>query len=125
VEIVRRGLDLLRESYESGAATDGLLDLCAPDIRVDATSRVFNPDVYKGDAGVRRSIREICDVWEDFYESSERLIDAGDRVLVIQTIGGLGRASKAHVQQKGALIWTVRDGLVQLIEVSLLTRARL
>jgi hypothetical protein len=56
---VRRGLDLLRKSYESGIATDGLLALCAPDIRVDATRRVFNPGVYEGDAGVRRSIRDM------------------------------------------------------------------
>jgi hypothetical protein len=42
VEIVRRALDLLRDSYESGEATDGLLDLCTPDVRVDATRRVFN-----------------------------------------------------------------------------------
>jgi ketosteroid isomerase-like protein len=117
VQIVRRGLDLLRDSYQSGAATDGLLDLCAPDVRVDARRRVFNPEVYEGRAGVRRSIGEICDAWEDFHERNERLIDAGHRVVVIQTIGGRGRASKAHVQQKGALIWTVRDGLVQHIEV--------
>jgi hypothetical protein len=35
VEIVLAALARLRESYESGAATDGLLDLCAPDIRRD------------------------------------------------------------------------------------------
>ena len=117
VQIVRRGLDRLRESYETGAATDGLLDLCAPGIQVDATRRVFNPAVYEGDAGVRRAIQEIGDAWEDFHESNERLIDAGDRVVVIQTIGGRGRASNARVQQKAALIFTVRDELVQLIEV--------
>jgi ketosteroid isomerase-like protein len=117
LEIVRQGLEFLRESYESGEATAGLLELCAPDIRVDASRRVFNPDVYEGDAGVRRSIRDICDAWEDFSQANERLIDAGDRVVVLQTIAGRGRASKAHVRQQGALIFTVRDGLVQLIEV--------
>ena len=61
MQIVRRGLDRLRESYETGAATDGLLDLCAPGIQVDATRRVFNPAVYEGDAGVRRAIQEIGD----------------------------------------------------------------
>ena len=117
VEIVRRGLDLLRDSYESGVATDALLELCAPDIRVDATHRVFNPDVYEGEAGVRRSIREICDVWEDFHQINDRFIDLGDRVVVLQTIGGRGRASKARVQLQGALICTVRDGLLRLIEI--------
>jgi ketosteroid isomerase-like protein len=114
---VRRGLDLLRESYRSGAAVQGLLDLCAPDIRVDATRRVFNPTLYEGTAGVRRAIQEVYDAWENFYESNQRLIDAGDRVVVIGTISGRGRMSKAQVEQEGALIWTVRDGLVALIEV--------
>jgi ketosteroid isomerase-like protein len=117
VETVRRGLDLLRVSYESGVATDALLGLCAPDIRVDASRRVFNPVVYEGHAGVRRSIREICDAWEDFRETTERIVDLGDRVVVLQTVGGRGRASRAHVQQRGALIWTVRDGLVRQIDV--------
>ena len=117
VEIVRRALDLLRDSYNSGVATDALLELCAPDIRVDGTRRVFNPDVYEGEAGVRRSIREIFDVWEDFHQINERFIDLGDRVVVLQTIGGRGRASRAQVQQRGALIWTVRDGLVRHIEI--------
>ena len=66
---------------------------------------------------MRRAIQEIGDAWEGFHESNERLIDAGDRVVVIQTIGGCGRASNARVQQKAALIFTVRDELVQLIEV--------
>jgi ketosteroid isomerase-like protein len=117
VEIVRRGLDLLRASYESGEATDELLALCAPDIRVDAARRVFNPDVYEGRSGVRRAIREICDAWEDFRTSTERLIEAEDRVVVIQIVSARGRASQAQVQQRGALIWTIRDGLAQLIEV--------
>ena len=117
VELVRQALELLRESYVAGTATEGLLDLCTPEIRVDASRRVFNPDVYVGEAGIRRSIREICEAWEEFNERTEGLIDAGDRVVVLQTISGRGRVSKAHVEQKGALIWTVRDGRVKLIEV--------
>jgi ketosteroid isomerase-like protein len=117
VEIVLEALDRLRKSYERGAATDGLLDLCAPDIRVDASHRVFNPAVYEGSEGVRRGIQDVLDAWEDFQESDERIIDAGDRVVVVGTIGGRGRLSNVRVEQKGALICTVRDGLVQLIEV--------
>jgi hypothetical protein len=73
--------------------------------------------VYEGEAGVRRSIREICDVWEDSHQINERFIDLGERVVVLQTIGGRGRASKAQVQLQGALICTVRDGLIRLIEI--------
>jgi ketosteroid isomerase-like protein len=61
-------------------------------------------------------VRRALDLLRECYESG-RLIDVGDRVVVVQTIGGRGRVSKARVEQRGALIWTVRDGLVQLIEV--------
>ena len=117
VEIVRRALDLLWEAYKSPAAADGLLELCTPDIRVDATHRVFNPDLYEGPAGVRRLVQDVRDAWENFSGRTERLVDLGDRVVVVETIGGRGRASGAHVEQKGALIVTLRGGLIELIEV--------
>jgi ketosteroid isomerase-like protein len=117
VEIVRRGLDALLEAYEQGMATDDLLEMCAPDIRVDATRRVFNPEVYEGHAGVQRSVRDTCEAWDDFRYENERFIEVGERVLVIQTIGGRGHASNAEVHLKGAMVWTLGDGLVTHIEV--------
>jgi ketosteroid isomerase-like protein len=117
VDLVLLAMDRLGESYRNGAATDGLLDLCAPGIRVDASHRVFNPAVYDGGAGVRRAIQDVVDAWDDFRASNERLIDAGDRVVAIQTICGRGRVSSVRVEQKGVVICTVRDGLVQLIEI--------
>jgi len=117
VDIVRRCLELLSESYEHGAAADGLLDFCAPNIRVDASRRVFNPEIYEGSAGVERSIRDTCDAWGDFHFINERFIEAGERVVVIQTIAGRGHASSVEVELKAAVIYTVRDDLVELIEV--------
>ena len=103
VEVVLLAIDRLDESYRNGAATDGLLDLCASDIRVDASHRVFNPAVYDGRAGVRRAMQDVVDAWDDFRASNERLIDAGDRVVAIQTICGRGRASSARVEQKDGM----------------------
>jgi len=116
VEIVRRGLGFLRDSFANEHATDQLLALCAPEIRVDASRRVFNPAVHDGHDGVRQAVKGICEAWEVFDEDQERLIDAGHSVVVIQTISGRGRASQALVKQRAALIWTVEDGLVQGIE---------
>jgi ketosteroid isomerase-like protein len=119
LEIVRRGLDLLLESYERGAATDDLLEMCARGIRVDASRRVFNSALYEGRDGVERVVRDTMEAWEEFHFVTERLVEVGDRVLIVQTIAGRGRASTVDVKQKAAMIWTVRDGLVQLIEVFL------
>jgi ketosteroid isomerase-like protein len=119
LEIVRRAIQVLSESYEKGEATGALLDLCAPDIRVDASRRVFNPDLYEGEAGIRRLIREIFEASEDFSEATERLIDAGEKVVSLQTIGGRGRVSKAEVQARGALVWTLRDRRIVGVETFL------
>jgi ketosteroid isomerase-like protein len=117
VEVVRRASGLVGRSCRDGVPSQELLALCAPDVRVDASRRVFNPEVYEGIDGLRRMIREISEAWEDFTESSVEIIDAGERVVELQTISGTGRSSGIAVQADGALIWTVRDGLVALVEV--------
>ena len=116
VEIVRRAAELLSEAYKSGEPSDEMLARCAPDIQVDSSRRVFNPAIYDGHAGLRSAISDICEAWEDFREEDERLIDVGDKVLVLQTIVGRGRASGVEVRAPGALIWTLRDGLVTRVE---------
>jgi uncharacterized protein len=117
IELVRRAGALVGESCRTGEASDALLDLCAPDIRVDASRRVFNPDVYDGPDGLRRMVREIHDAWEGFTERVEQLLDAGERVVSLHTISGRGRSSGVEVESAGALIWTVRDGRVRSVEV--------
>jgi ketosteroid isomerase-like protein len=115
-EIVRRATEILSEAYTSGEAPDELLALCAPDFQLDASRRVFNPATYDGHAGLRSAIRETWEAWEDFREENERLIGVGNKVLSLQTIAGRGRASGAEVRAPGALIWTLRDGLVTRVE---------
>jgi ketosteroid isomerase-like protein len=116
VEIVRRATEILSAAYKSGETTDEMLALCAPDISLDASRRVFNPATYDGHAGLQSAIREIWEAWEDFCEENQRLIDVGDKVLALQTIAGRGRASGVEVRAPGALIWTLRDGFVTRVE---------
>jgi ketosteroid isomerase-like protein len=40
----------------------------------------------------------------------ERLIDAGDRVVVIATMRGQGSASGVEVENRHGSVWTIRDG---------------
>jgi ketosteroid isomerase-like protein len=117
VAIVRRLSELMRASYAKGRAEEEALALCAPDMRIDASRRVFNPEVYVGPDGLQRMIAEVCDAWEGFEETNERMIDVGERVLVLQAIGGRGRTSGVEVRASGALIFTLRDGHVRSVEV--------
>src|SRR5262245_32455615 len=117
LDVVRRAIEGLRESYASGEASPALLELSAPDIPLDASRRIFNPEVYDGHDGMRTLIREICDAWEGFTETTERLIPVGDRVVAIQRISARGRASMVDVEATGAVVWTVSDGLVVRVDV--------
>ena len=117
VEIIRRASGLLTASCQAGEASDALLEICMPDIRVDASRRVFNPEVYDGLEGMRRMVREIYDAWEGFSERDAQLIDAGEKVVSVHTISGRGRSSGIEVESGGGLIWTLRDGCVQSVEV--------
>jgi len=117
VELVRRAKEALTEATRAGGLTDALAELCDPAIQVDASRRVFNPEVYEGHAGMTRLVAEMSDAWQDFSHQTERLIDLGDRVLSIQTIAGRGRASGAEVDSRSGLIWTVRAGRITRVEV--------
>jgi ketosteroid isomerase-like protein len=111
VEIVRRVLQLLNRSGV-GEPLPELFDYFAPDIRVDMTRRVFNPDVYEGHEGLRRLGDEVAQVWDEFTLEPERMIEDGDRIIVYERRHGRGTGSGIEVDQRSVSIWTLRDGLV-------------
>jgi ketosteroid isomerase-like protein len=119
VQVVREVMDLLDRAGMGGEPPPRLTALFASDVRIDMSRRVFNPDVYEGYAGLRRLGHEIADVWDEFRLTPERFIDAGDRVVVIETRRGRGRGSGVEVEHRSAVIWTVRDGQVIRMETDL------
>jgi ketosteroid isomerase-like protein len=116
VELVREVMGLLTHPERNEAA---LLERFAPDVRIDMSRRVFNPDVYEGHAGLRRLGAEIREVWDDFRIEAERFIAAGDRVVVIETRRGRGKESGVEVEQRAGVIWTLRRGQVIRMETDL------
>jgi ketosteroid isomerase-like protein len=87
VEIVQEVMLLFSRAAE-GKPTPELLDLIAPDVVIDMTRRVFNPDTYEGHAGLRRLGKDVSEVWSQFRMKPERFIDVGERVVVIETRSG-------------------------------------
>src|SRR5271157_4775933 len=120
VKIVREVMDLMNLSQASGGEENPrLIELSAPDARIGMSRRVFNPDVYEGHAGLRRLIREAREVWESFWVTPERFIEASDRVVVIETRRGRGRESGVEVEDRSAVIWTIRDDRVIDVQTDL------
>jgi ketosteroid isomerase-like protein len=118
VEIVRETMELLNRSTR-GERGLGLLRRFAPDVRIDMSRRVFNPDVYEGYEGLARLGADVGQVWDEFEIEAERFVAAGDRVVVIEVRRGRGRESGVEVVQRAGVIWTLRDGQVVAMETDL------
>jgi ketosteroid isomerase-like protein len=111
VEIVREVMVLLSE--EPGARREReLLSRFAPDVVIDMSARVFNPDVYEGHAGLRRLGDEVAVIWSEFHIEPEQIVDAGNRVAVAEIRRGRGVGSDVEVEQRAWSIWTMRDGRI-------------
>jgi ketosteroid isomerase-like protein len=106
VQLVRRLFEVYNErSFEENR------DLMDPDIVWDV-SRVELPD---GDSYTSRSeLRTFVEAWEESFESEhvevEEIVDAGDQVVVMVKHRGRGKLGGVEVEQRFAMIWTLRKG---------------
>jgi ketosteroid isomerase-like protein len=114
VEVVRRIYEVFAGDWTAAVSLDASLPEWAdPDIRIDMTRRVINPASYDGYAGVGRLLEEVREAWDEWSTQAERLIDAGDSVVVIETQRGRGARSGVDVGgARWASIWELRDGRV-------------
>jgi SnoaL-like domain len=108
VELVKKVMGLFNLAA-GGKPTPELLELFAPDVVIDMTRRVFNPDTYEGHDGLRRLGREVSEVWRRFHVEPERFIDAGRQVVVIETRRARGRGSEVEVGVRSGVIWTLQE----------------
>jgi ketosteroid isomerase-like protein len=106
VELVRKLFDVYNDrSFAENA------DLIDSDIVWDV-SRVELPDgaSYTG----RSELRGFVEAWEEGFESehvdAEEIVDAGDCVVVMVHHRGRGKISGIEVDQRFAMVWTLRDG---------------
>src|SRR4051812_31126472 len=93
-ELVRRALAARRSEFAE------LLD---PDVRLDLSERVFNPDVYEGYDGIMRWRAEVRDVWEHYESEPEDFVEGDGAVVVLTRERGLGRGSGVEVERSTAL----------------------
>jgi hypothetical protein len=74
-------------------------ELATPDLEFyRGTVRALGGDEYRGREGFERFDRARSENWEELQNVAEELRDLGDRVLVLGTTKGRGRASGAAVE---------------------------
>jgi ketosteroid isomerase-like protein len=83
-----------------------------PDIHVDISPWTFLTRPADGPEGLRETFRELVDNIASVEFHMERLLDAGDHVVVALRVTGRGRESGIPVQREGFAVYTLREGLV-------------
>jgi ketosteroid isomerase-like protein len=112
VDIVRRTV----EAFNSGELSQ-ILALTHPAFVAEIPPDVSaEPDVYRGEDGIRRYLSSFQDVMEDIGFEAERLWDAGDSTVVALRLTARGRETAIAVEQRTVGVWTVQDGRVIRIQ---------
>ena len=106
VEVIRRVNDAFRagdwavalQGYEEDAELD--------------TTRMPGGGIAHGPEGVREFYIRWMVAWEQFQAERLDLIDAGDTVVLISRISGIGKGSGAEVTMRAADVFLLNDGKI-------------
>ena len=107
VEVVRGAL----EAFMRGDA-ETALSAYSPDSEWDDTR--FRPEgkVHRGRDEINEVVRIWVGAWTDYSIEIERVIDAGDRVVLIHEERGTGKASGLKMATRVGAVITVRGGQI-------------
>ena len=115
VELVRR----LYSEWEKG--NFWWADLYDPDVEWQWSSAAKavrgGAASYKGLEEIGAAMREWVREWGWWSISAEKLIDAGDRVVVVTTLHASLKDERGEVHDQGADVITLRDGKVIRMEI--------
>ncbi len=110
-----RNVEIVRAMYERRERGDmDVSDFAHPEI---AFARIGSdlPDSageWRGLEEMRKTGVEYLNVFEDYRFEVERMIDLGDRVLVLERQMARGKRSGAPISQEVGTLLTLRDGLI-------------
>jgi ketosteroid isomerase-like protein len=73
--------------------------------------------IFRGRSGLKRWIKSITEIWEEWRLVPERLDVAGDQVVVLIRVIARGHLSGVRLDRETAHIWSIADGRVTRCEV--------
>jgi len=114
VEIVRRGLETLREALER-RDFDSVFDadVLADDVEWIPTGSFPGPNSYRGRDGVTEYMRTWAEDFDHLSFDIERLIDApDDRIVALVHQRASGQGSGVPVEMDLAAVYDLKDGRV-------------
>ena len=89
---------------------------CDPEIEWVEDPRRADRRVYRGHEGVRESFERWLENFDEYGFELERIVDCGDKVLVVAREEGRGSLSGGIISQRNYAVYTFRDGKVARYE---------
>jgi len=89
---------------------------CDPEIEWVEDPQRADRRIYHGHEGVRESWERWLENFDEYGGEVERMVDCGDKVLVVAREAGRGRASGATISQLIYTVFSFRDGKIARYE---------
>ena len=110
-------VEVVRQVFAAWAEGDfSLAEPFDPDVQVEWVSPIFaQQSETTGIRETARHMREFLNAYEGVTATAERIIDAGDCVVVAARWHGSGKASGIEFPERSGTVWTISDGKVTRI----------
>ena len=112
----------VKESFEwwNDGTPELMLNDYAEDGELDLTAVFTDISVYRGHDEMRHQIKEFWETWAGLKMESFDVFDAGpDRFVVDVRLWGRGKRSGAEVDQRFAMLYTLREGDNKIVRAQL------
>jgi uncharacterized protein len=100
----------------SAGDLEGALEFTHPDVVLDwSRSRGPYQGFYEGRAGAHEFVTEVIAVFREVEYFADEWIPAGDRLVRVGGVRGVGRGSGIEISGRGAQVFEFSDGLVRRV----------
>ena len=108
----QENVEIVRLAYEhlNRGDIEGLIELCDDDFVMDMSERVFNPDTYEGDDGIRRFYDGVTEAWDSYRWNVEETRVSGDSVVALLHCQAQSHRGGPEVDWRVAWLWSFRGG---------------
>ncbi|HEY4428050.1 MAG TPA: nuclear transport factor 2 family protein [Solirubrobacteraceae bacterium] len=111
VEIVRRAIEAF--SRDGPEAATAFFD---PEIEWHDLPEQPDAGVHHGREGFLAAVEQFTGGFEDYRVLIEETFNHGNQVITYNRTVGRGSGSGATFEQRGAAVWTLRNGLIARVE---------
>jgi ketosteroid isomerase-like protein len=112
LEGLLRGVPEMDKQALLDALPELIPQACDPEIEWVEDPRRPDRRVYHGHEGVRQSWERWLENFDEYGAELERIVDCGEKVLVVMREEGRGSLSGATISQRNYSVYTFRDGKI-------------